>query len=57
MGVNFRIARHPGVRPVEAVESFTRGASQADDITVLLVRYRALAQAAPAMAAGVLSPA
>jgi serine phosphatase RsbU (regulator of sigma subunit)/pSer/pThr/pTyr-binding forkhead associated (FHA) protein len=33
---------------LESVESFTRGASQNDDITVLLVRYRAAAQnAAP----------
>jgi phosphoserine phosphatase RsbU/P len=28
----------------DSVESFTRGASQTDDITVLLVRYRAAAQ-------------
>jgi phosphoserine phosphatase RsbU/P len=33
---------------LESVETFTRGASQTDDITVLLVRYRAAAQnAAP----------
>jgi len=45
-------------RILEAVESFTRGASQADDVTVLLVRYRAAAQGAkPAMAAGALTPA
>jgi sigma-B regulation protein RsbU (phosphoserine phosphatase) len=31
---------------LESVESFTRGASQGDDITLLLVRYRAAAQAA-----------
>jgi phosphoserine phosphatase RsbU/P len=30
----------------DSVENFTRGASQADDITVLFVRYRAAAQAA-----------
>jgi serine phosphatase RsbU (regulator of sigma subunit) len=37
---------------LDAVETFTRGASQADDITVLLVRYRAASQAAtPQMAA------
>jgi sigma-B regulation protein RsbU (phosphoserine phosphatase) len=30
----------------ESVEKFTRGASQADDITLLLVRYRAAAQGA-----------
>jgi sigma-B regulation protein RsbU (phosphoserine phosphatase) len=30
---------------VESVESFTRGAPQADDLTILLVRYRAAAQA------------
>jgi sigma-B regulation protein RsbU (phosphoserine phosphatase) len=30
----------------DSVEKFTRGASQADDITLLLVRYRAAAQAA-----------
>ena len=30
----------------DSVESFTRGASQADDITLLLVRYRASAQSA-----------
>jgi len=30
----------------DSVESFTRGASQADDITLLLVRYRAAAQSA-----------
>ena len=30
----------------EAVQNFTRGASQADDITVLLVRYRGMAEAA-----------
>jgi serine phosphatase RsbU (regulator of sigma subunit) len=30
----------------DSVESFTRGASQADDITLLLVRYRAAAQIA-----------
>lgn len=38
---------------LDSVETFTRGASQADDITVLLVRYRATAQAAaPAMKIG-----
>jgi serine phosphatase RsbU (regulator of sigma subunit) len=38
---------------LDSVEAFTRGASQADDITVLLVRYRAAGQAAiPAMAVG-----
>jgi sigma-B regulation protein RsbU (phosphoserine phosphatase) len=38
---------------LDSVEKFTRGASQADDITLLLVRYRAAGQAAtPAMAAG-----
>jgi sigma-B regulation protein RsbU (phosphoserine phosphatase) len=31
---------------LNSVETFTRGASQADDITLLLVRYRAAAQAA-----------
>ena len=31
---------------LESVESFTRGASRADDITLLLVRYRAAAQTA-----------
>jgi sigma-B regulation protein RsbU (phosphoserine phosphatase) len=30
----------------DSIENFTRGASQADDITLLLVRYRAAAQAA-----------
>ncbi len=30
----------------DSVENFTRGASQADDITLLLVRYRAAAQSA-----------
>jgi phosphoserine phosphatase RsbU/P len=33
-------------RVVDSVESFARGASQADDITLLLVRYRAPSQAA-----------
>jgi sigma-B regulation protein RsbU (phosphoserine phosphatase) len=43
---------------LDSVETFTRGASQADDVTVLLVRYRAAAQAVtPAMAVGALSPA
>jgi phosphoserine phosphatase RsbU/P len=32
---------------LESVENFTRGASQADDITVLLVRYLSNAQPAP----------
>jgi sigma-B regulation protein RsbU (phosphoserine phosphatase) len=32
---------------LDAVEAFTRGASQADDITVLLVRYRAASAGAP----------
>jgi len=31
---------------LDSVDAFTRGASQADDITLLLVRYRAAAQAA-----------
>ena len=31
---------------LDSVDTFTRGASQADDITLLLVRYRATAQAA-----------
>jgi sigma-B regulation protein RsbU (phosphoserine phosphatase) len=31
---------------LESVQTFTRGASQTDDITVLLVRYRAAAQGA-----------
>ncbi len=31
----------------DSVENFTRGASQADDITLLLVRFRASSQAAP----------
>ncbi len=31
---------------LESVETFTRGASRADDITLLLVRYRAAAQSA-----------
>src|SRR5882672_1494859 len=31
---------------LESVETFTRGANQSDDITVLLVRYRAAAQSA-----------
>ncbi len=30
---------------VESVETFTQGANQADDLTILLVRYRAAAQA------------
>jgi serine phosphatase RsbU (regulator of sigma subunit) len=43
---------------LDEVETFTRGASQADDVTVLLVRYRAAAQAVtPAMAVGALNPA
>jgi serine phosphatase RsbU (regulator of sigma subunit)/pSer/pThr/pTyr-binding forkhead associated (FHA) protein len=43
---------------LDSVETFTRGASQADDITVLLVRYRAAAQAeTPAMAVAALSQA
>jgi phosphoserine phosphatase RsbU/P len=33
-------------RVVESVENFSRGASQADDITLLLIRYRAAAQTA-----------
>jgi len=33
-------------RVVESVEAFSRGASQADDITLLFVRYRAAAQTA-----------
>jgi serine phosphatase RsbU (regulator of sigma subunit) len=31
---------------LEAVENFARGASQADDLTLLLVRYRAATTAA-----------
>jgi len=31
---------------LECVETFVRGADQADDITLLLVRYRAASQAA-----------
>jgi len=31
---------------LEAVENFTRGARQADDLTLLIVRYRATAAAA-----------
>jgi hypothetical protein len=31
---------------LESVETFTRGASQADDLTLLIVRYRATAAAA-----------
>jgi len=37
---------HLQKRVLDSVEKFTRGASQADDITLLLVRYRAAAQAA-----------
>lgn len=37
---------HLQKKVVESVEKFTRGASQADDITLLLIRYRAAAQAA-----------
>jgi len=33
---------------LEAVENFTRGARQADDLTLLIVRYRAAAAAATA---------
>jgi sigma-B regulation protein RsbU (phosphoserine phosphatase) len=33
-------------RVVDSVESFVRGASQADDITLLFIRYRAASQAA-----------
>jgi serine phosphatase RsbU (regulator of sigma subunit) len=33
-------------RVVDSVENFARGASQADDITLLLIRYRAAAQTA-----------
>jgi phosphoserine phosphatase RsbU/P len=33
-------------RVVESVEKFSRGTSQADDITLLLIRYRAVAQGA-----------
>jgi sigma-B regulation protein RsbU (phosphoserine phosphatase) len=33
-------------RVVESVDNFARGASQADDITLLLIRYRAAAQTA-----------
>jgi sigma-B regulation protein RsbU (phosphoserine phosphatase) len=33
-------------RVVDSIESFSRGASQADDITLLLIRYRAASQAA-----------
>ena len=43
---------------LDSVETFTRGASQADDITLLLVRYRGAAQGArPALAAGAQMPA
>jgi serine phosphatase RsbU (regulator of sigma subunit) len=43
---------------LDSVETFTRGASQADDITLLLVRYRGAAQSArPALAVGAQSPA
>jgi serine phosphatase RsbU (regulator of sigma subunit) len=31
---------------MESVDNFVRGASQADDITLLLVRFRAAAQSA-----------
>jgi serine phosphatase RsbU (regulator of sigma subunit) len=37
---------HIQKRVVESVENFSRGASQADDITLLLIRYRAAAQTA-----------
>ena len=33
-------------RVVDSVENFARGASQADDITLLFIRYRAAAQTA-----------
>ena len=33
-------------RVVDSIESFSRGASQADDITLLLIRYRAASQSA-----------
>lgn len=33
---------------LEGVQNFTRGASQGDDITILLIRYRAVAQTAAA---------
>jgi len=33
-------------RVLESVENFTRGARQADDLTLLLVRYRATAMEA-----------
>jgi serine phosphatase RsbU (regulator of sigma subunit) len=33
-------------RVVESVDSFSRGASQADDITLLFIRYRAASQTA-----------
>jgi serine phosphatase RsbU (regulator of sigma subunit) len=33
-----------------AVEHFTRGARQADDLTLLLIRYHGAAQAAKALA-------
>jgi len=49
------VARHASAPPQElqsnilnAVVEFTRGAGQADDVTLLLVRYRA-AQAATAL--------
>jgi len=35
-----------------AVKVFTRGADQADDITLLLVRYQGAAQTATALAGG-----
>jgi serine phosphatase RsbU (regulator of sigma subunit) len=35
---------------VDSVENFARGASQADDITLLLIRYHAASQAAKTVA-------
>ena len=37
-------------RVAESVERFARGAEQADDITLLLIRYRTAAQASPSVA-------
>jgi serine phosphatase RsbU (regulator of sigma subunit) len=33
-------------RVMDSVENFSRGANQADDITLLFIRYRAASQAA-----------
>jgi len=37
-------------RVVDSVESFARGTNQADDITLLFIRYRAASQAAESVA-------